>query len=62
MYICEFWQSKTWKSYIRDTSVFLLKLKLLSTVPSASILVTVDVNDISINIDHMEGADVCNIF
>ena len=42
------YQAKTCKSYIRDNSDFLLKLQSLSTVPSTSILVTVDVNDIYI--------------
>ena len=53
------YQAKTCKSYIRDTSDFLLKLKSLSAIPSTSILVTMDVNSLYTNIDHEEGADAC---
>ena len=53
------YQAKTCKSYIRDTSDFLLKLKSLSAIPSTSILVTMDVNSLHTNMDHEEGADAC---
>ena len=53
------YQAKTCKSYIRDTSDFLLKLKSLSAIPSTSILVTMDDNSLYTNIDHEEGADAC---
>ena len=53
------YQAKTCKSYIRDNSDFLLKLKSLSAIPSTSILVTMDVNSLYTNIDHEEGADAC---
>ena len=46
------------KAYIRDTSDFLLKIRSLSTVPSTSTLVTMDVNNLYTNIDHEEGDDV----
>ena len=42
-----------------DTSDFLLKLKSLSTVPSTSILVTMDLTSLYTDIDHKEGADAC---
>ena len=54
------YQAKTCKSYIRDTSGFLLKRKSLSTAPSTSILVTKDVSNLYINMDLKESGDVCN--
>ena len=55
------YQAKTCKSYIRDASDVLLKLKSLSAIPSTSkyILVTMDINSLYTNIDHEEGADAC---
>ena len=53
------YQAKICKSYARDISDFLLKLKSLSAIPSTSILVTMDVNSLYTNIDHEEGADAC---
>ena len=53
------YQAKTCKSNIRDTSDFLMKLKSLSTIPSTSTLVTMDVNSLYTNIDHKEGTDAC---
>ena len=47
------------KWYIRNTSDFLWKLKSLSTIPSSSILVTMDANSIYTNIDPEEGVDDC---
>ena len=52
-------QAKACKSYIRDTSDFSLKLKSLSTITSTSILVTMNVNSLYINIDHKDDADAC---
>ena len=52
-------QAQNCKSYIRDTSDFLLKLKSLTTIPSNSILVTMDVTSLYTNIDHEEGAEAC---
>ena len=54
------YQAKACKSYIRDTSDFLLKLKSLSAIPSTSILVTMDVNSLYTNIDQEEGANACS--
>ena len=53
------YQAKTCKSYIRDTSDFLLKLKSLSTTPSTSIFVSMGVNSLYTNIDHEEGTYAC---
>ena len=53
------YQAKTCYSCIRDNSDFLLKLKSLSAMSSASILVTMDVNNLCTNIDHKESADAC---
>ena len=36
-----------------------MKLKSLSTIPSTSTLVTMDVNSLYTNIDHKEGTDAC---
>ena len=54
------YQAKTYKSYIRDTSDFLFKLKSLSAISSTSILVTMDVNNLYTGIDDEEGADACH--
>ena len=51
------YQSKTCKSHMRDTTD--MKLKSLFTVPSTSILVTMDVNSLYTNIDQEEGSDAC---
>ena len=42
---------------MRDTTD--MKLKSLFTVPSSSILVTMDVNSLYTNIDQEEGSDAC---
>ena len=52
-------KAKTCKSNIRGTSHILLKLKSPFTVPSTSILVTIDVSSFYTVIDHEESTDTC---
>ena len=47
--------AKAVKSYIRDTTDLLNKMKLLGTIPEGAILVTMDVKALYSNIDHNEG-------
>ena len=53
------YHGRTCKSYIRDTLDFSLKFKSLFSIPSTSILGTMDVNSLYTNIDYDEGADAC---
>ena len=53
------YQVKACISYTRDTSDFSLKLESLSPVTSTSILVTMNVNSLYINIDHEEDVGAC---
>ena len=45
--------------HLSDNSIWLRKLKLLSTIPSTSILATMDVNSLYTNIGHEEVASAC---
>ena len=53
------YQARKGASYIRDTKDFLSKLKQLQSIPSNSILATMDVGSLYTNIDHEEGASAC---
>ena len=48
---------KNLKSYMRDTSGFIRKVKEIGKVPKDSILVTMDVKALYTNIDHNEGLE-----
>ena len=45
------------KSYIKDTSDFVKKIKEMGKVPKDSILVTMDVKALYTNVDHNEGSE-----
>ena len=49
------------ESYLKDTTDFLLKLSALSPLPPNSILVTLDVNSLYMNIPHDEGIKACRL-
>ncbi|XP_066926567.1 uncharacterized protein [Clytia hemisphaerica] len=51
--------AKKTNSYIRDTKDFLVRLADLPSLPSNTILVTMDVASLYTNIDHEEGANAC---
>eukprot|EP00111_Clytia_hemisphaerica_P014752 TCONS_00043472-protein len=53
------YQAQKTNSYIRDTKDFLVRLADLPSLPSNTILVTMDVASLYTNIDHEEGANAC---
>ena len=50
---------RTIPSYIRDTTDFLKKLEGLGSLPSGTILATLDVTSLYTNIPHDEGIEAC---
>ena len=46
---------KTMKSYVKDTSDFIRKLRTIDKVPKGSLLVSLDVRALYTNIPHSEG-------
>ena len=52
-------QAQRCKSYIKDTTNFLVKLQSLKNLPSNTVLVTMDVSSLYTNIDQEEGAEAC---
>ena len=54
--------TRTLKSYIRDTTDFLQKLRGLPVLPPESILVTLDVSSLYTNMPHDEGVNACKEF
>ena len=53
------YQARKGASYVRDTKDFLSKLKPLESIPSNSILVTMDIGPLYTNTDNEEGATAC---
>ena len=51
------YQAQKSKSFIKDTTHFLSRLHELVTIPTGSLLVTMDVSSLYTNIDHEEGAE-----
>ena len=47
------------KSYVKDTSDFVKKIRDLGTVPSNTLLVTLDVTSLYTNIPNQEGIKAC---
>ena len=49
------------KSYIRDTSAFLKRLKEIGSVPQNALLVTADVVELYPSISHQEGLETLSV-
>ena len=49
-------------SFVKDTNDFLKKLLTLGTLPTNTLLVTLDVSSLYTNIPHYQGINACDHF